>query len=315
MTPADLDLSAAAVLSWLLTYAVRSTILLAAAAVAAWRFADRHEWVDLIWKAALIGPLVTASLPLDAMTVPLGGRWAVSSVATVSRGQIMAPAPSAVDETRTRATTATPVTPPVVDRFAEFDKSGPTAAGRSTVARAMVRRWPTVAAVSWLLIAIVAVARYGIRLRGVYRALGSGLPVTAANLIDTLDGLQSSANQSRAIRLTTSPMCPVPLALAGRRIVLPDRFLWELDSEQQRAALAHELAHLAAGADIQAQRRLIQEDDLRVGDEAAHDIHLLAQAGGQVGRLGVGAVAQPDDGQQVVDALVGGLVVQAVELA
>ena len=245
MTPADPDLLAAAVLSWLLTYAVHSTILLAAAAVAAWRFADRHEWVDLIWKAALIGPLVTASLQLDPMTVPLGGRWAVPS-ATESSGQITAPAPAAVDETRiTRSTTAAPVTPPVVDHVAEFDKAVPTAEGRSTVAGAMVRRWPSIAAVAWLLIAIVAVVRYGVRLRGVYRALGSGLPVTAANVIDTLDALQTSANQRRSIRLTTSPICPVPLALAGRRIVLPDRFLRELDSEQQRAALAHELAHLA----------------------------------------------------------------------
>ena len=246
MTPADLDLPAAAMLSWLLTYAVHSTILLAAAAVVAWRFADRHEWVDLIWKAALIGPLVTASLQLDAMTVPIGGRWAVPSVATVSSGQTTAPAPTAVDETPiTAATTAAPVTPPVVDRFAEIDTAIPTAEDRSMVAREVVRRWPTVAAVAWLLIAIVAVLRYGVRLRRVYRALGSGQPLTAANLTDTLDQLQRSANQRRAIRLTTSPMCPVPLALAGRRIVVPDRFVRELDAEQQRAALAHELAHLA----------------------------------------------------------------------
>ena len=54
MTPADLDAAAAVVLSWLLTYAIHSTILLAVAAVAAWRFADQHAWLDLIWKTALI---------------------------------------------------------------------------------------------------------------------------------------------------------------------------------------------------------------------------------------------------------------------
>jgi HEAT repeat protein len=37
----------------------------------------------------------------------------------------------------------------------------------------------------------------------------------------------------------------VPLALGGRHIVLPERFFDELDPEQQRAALAHELAHVA----------------------------------------------------------------------
>ena len=73
MTPADLDAAAAAVLSWLLTYAIHSTILLAIAAAAAWRFADQHAWLDLIWKAALIGPLVTASLQLDPIC-PAAGR-------------------------------------------------------------------------------------------------------------------------------------------------------------------------------------------------------------------------------------------------
>ena len=36
----------------------------------------------------------------------------------------------------------------------------------------------------------------------------------------------------------------VPLALAGRQVVLPERFLSQLDAEQQQAALAHEVAHV-----------------------------------------------------------------------
>ena len=71
-------------LSWLLTYAIHSTILLAVAAIAAWWFADKHAWLDLIWKFALIGPLVTAGLHLDPIALPLGGRWAMPSVTTVT---------------------------------------------------------------------------------------------------------------------------------------------------------------------------------------------------------------------------------------
>ena len=78
---------------------------------------------------------------------------------------------------------------------------------------------------AWLIIAVVAVARYGVRLRRVYRALGSGVAVTTTDLLDTIDGLRSGANQRRSIRLTTSSMCPVPLALGGRHIVLPERFV------------------------------------------------------------------------------------------
>ena len=55
MTLADFDAAGAAVLAWLLTYAIHSTILLAAAALAAWRFADHHAWLDVIWKTALVG--------------------------------------------------------------------------------------------------------------------------------------------------------------------------------------------------------------------------------------------------------------------
>ncbi len=249
MMPGNLDSAAAVVLSWLLTYAIHSTILLAIAAVAAWRFADRHAWVDLIWKVALVGPLVTASLHLDGIAVPLGGRWAMPSATTASVRPIPtpAPAPAPIGETPiTQSTTVQPVmSPPTVESSAESDTAVPAAQGRSIVGQAMVGRWPIAAVAAWLIIALVAVVRYGVRLRGVYRALGFGVPVTAADLIDTLDGLRSSASQSRSIRLTTSPICPVPLALAGRQIVVPERFLQELDPEQQRAALAHEMAHVA----------------------------------------------------------------------
>ena len=241
MTPADLAAAAAVVLSWLLTYAIHSTILLVVAAVAAWRFADQHAWLDLIWKTALIGPLVTATLHFDPIALPLGGRWTMPSVTTVTGTAVP------VDETLTtvaprveRATLS-----PVVDRSAARDQAVPAAEARLTLWQWMVRWWPSLAAVSWLIIAIVAVARYGVRLRHVYRALGSGVPVTTTDLLDTIDGLRSSANQRHSIRLTTSSLCPVPLALGGRHIVLPERFFEELDPEQQRAALAHEVAHVA----------------------------------------------------------------------
>ena len=244
MTPADLDAAAAVVLSWLLTYAIHSTILLAVAAAAAWRFADQHAWLDLIWKVALIGPLVTASLHLDPIALPLVGRWAMPSVTTVTGTPEATSAP--IGETPiTPAITVERVTPsPVNDRSAESDGAVPSSEARSTFWQTMRRSWPSIAAVAWLIIAVVALLRYAVRLRGVYRWLGSGAPVTTPDLLDTVDGLRSGANH-RPIRLTTNAMCPVPLALGGRHIVLPERFLEELDPEQQRAALAHELAHVA----------------------------------------------------------------------
>jgi HEAT repeat protein/Zn-dependent protease with chaperone function len=247
MTPADLDAAAAVVLSWLLTYAIHSTILLTLAAVAARRLAEQHGWLDLIWKTALIVPLVTSGLHLDPIALPLGKRWTMPSVTMVTGAPMSAPAPTTVTETA-----ATPVstvervtTPPVADRLAAIDEPVATVEDRLTVWPSMVRSSVSIAVVAWMTLAIAALVRYRVRLRRVYWALESGLAVTSTDLLETIDGLRRSANQRRAIRLTTSPICPVPLALAGRHIVLPERFVEDLDREQQHAALAHEIAHLA----------------------------------------------------------------------
>jgi HEAT repeat protein/beta-lactamase regulating signal transducer with metallopeptidase domain len=247
MTPAIVDAAATVVVSWLLTYAIHSTILLAVAAVASWRFADQHAWLDRIWKTAMIAPLVTASLNLEPIALPLGGRWAMPGVTTVTGSRVGTPTPAPERATPVApAITAERVQPsPVIDRPAASDRTVPVTADRFTVWQSMMRSWPSIAGATWLIIAIVSVVRYGGRLRRVYQALGSGAPVTAGDLLDALDRLRRSRNHRRAIRLTTSAMCPVPLALAGRQIVLPERFLRQLDPEQQRAALAHEIAHVA----------------------------------------------------------------------
>jgi beta-lactamase regulating signal transducer with metallopeptidase domain len=233
MMPAELDAAATVVLSWLLTYAIHSTILLTLAAVVAWRLNDEHAWLDLIWRTALIAPLVTATLHLAPITLPLGRPLTMPSVT-------VAETPARPSMTAERVTSS-----PVVDRSAEIDKGAATAKDRSAWFQSIVRLWPSIAGVSWLSIAIITVVRYGLRLRRAYRALESGVSVTSIDLVDTVDDLCRRANQRRPILLTTSPFCQVPLALATGHILLPDRFLKELDSEQQRAALAHEVAHIA----------------------------------------------------------------------
>jgi HEAT repeat protein len=57
--------------------------------------------------------------------------------------------------------------------------------------------------------------------------------------------LSAAAGLQRGVKLTTSPECPVPMALTSSEVCVPARFLVDLDPEQQRGALAHEVAHLA----------------------------------------------------------------------
>src|SRR6185503_11673141 len=77
-----------------------------------------------------------------------------------------------------------------------------------------------------------------------HRSLRSGPPVSAPHLRQMAEALGQAAGTRAPIRLTTSATCAVPLALAGRQVVLPERFLEQLDAEQQHAALAHEIAHV-----------------------------------------------------------------------
>ena len=91
MTLVDLDAASAVILSWLLTYAIHSTILLGVALIVALRFADEHAWLDLVWKAALLGPLVTASVQVGSGVIPLGGRWPIG---------IAAPMPAPIADAR-----------------------------------------------------------------------------------------------------------------------------------------------------------------------------------------------------------------------
>jgi HEAT repeat protein len=44
--------------------------------------------------------------------------------------------------------------------------------------------------------------------------------------------------------LRQSPACPVPMAYGRTEIVVPERFFLDLEREEQRAAIAHEAAHL-----------------------------------------------------------------------
>jgi HEAT repeat protein/beta-lactamase regulating signal transducer with metallopeptidase domain len=230
MMPADVDVVAAAVLSWLLTYAIHSTILLAGAALVARRFADQHAWLDAIWKVALIAPMVTASLHLGPSVIAL-------------EGNAVRPAAS---QTRTEKSAAVePVTgAPAVEAPVETASTVAPAGTGSRSWQPALPSWPSMAVLAWLLIAAAGLARYGVRLRRFHRSVRSGPPVSMPGVLDMLRELTHAAREARSIALTASDACAVPIALAGRHIVVPARFLDQLDPDQQRAALAHELAHV-----------------------------------------------------------------------
>jgi HEAT repeat protein/beta-lactamase regulating signal transducer with metallopeptidase domain len=260
VTLANLDAFSAAAIAWLLTYAIHSTILLGAARAIAARFADEHAWLDLVWKTALLGPIVTASLQIGADVIPLGGRWPLRTVTAKAVA-----APERVPELKfgpTYEKVAAQERVPELKFGVPELKFGPTydkGGAGSAVRRAELQfrqalpseaplskassMWPVFAVAAWLAISAVGLARFGTRFIRLHRSLRSGPPVSAPHLHQMIEALSQSAGTRAPIRLTTSTTCTVPLALAGRQVVLPERFL-QLDAEQQHAALAHEVAHV-----------------------------------------------------------------------
>jgi beta-lactamase regulating signal transducer with metallopeptidase domain len=71
---------AAAVLGWLLTYAVHSTILLLAVWFAATRRGVSDGTRDVLWKLGLVGGVLTATAQSTLGRDPLGGRWRISAL-------------------------------------------------------------------------------------------------------------------------------------------------------------------------------------------------------------------------------------------
>jgi beta-lactamase regulating signal transducer with metallopeptidase domain len=245
MTLIDLDAGGAVVLSWLLTYAIHSTILLGVALIIALRYADEHAWLDLVWKAALLGPLVTATVQVGSGVIPLGGRWPIGIAAPMpapvedERAVLPAPLMAATSPERSSIGPSSPAVP----RGKHVEQPASPPAISTDVWGQVASKWPIVAVLSWLTIGAVMLVRFWARVLRLHRVLGSGPAVSSDDLRQTVVALCDAGGRG-PIRLTTSETCAIPLALPGPRIVLPERFQQQLDAEHQRAALAHEVAHV-----------------------------------------------------------------------
>lgn len=226
-------------LAWLLTYAIHSTVLLSLA----WLLARARRWSpgasELLWKSAMVGALVTTSAQLWLDVRPAGTVVLQPQVATTapSFGTPAAPATPAV---------STPTARPKKSAHArpnDIAKLPPTAAGQSGPVIIMTRS--SAAVMTWGLVALVLGLSYVARRLILVGRLGDRREVADGALHDALSELARDAGLRSTPRLTCTSRISSPVALGVGEICVPETVLTDLDREQQRSLLAHELAHLA----------------------------------------------------------------------
>lgn len=224
-------------IAWVITYVLHSTLLLGLAWLGSRRLARwsvRAE--EAVWRVALVGGLVTASLQIAAGWEPLAGRWSLPEIGSGS-------APAAVEAPVARTASLPALAPaprgdlPVREAAPAVEPAGPAVSFSA----------PAVGLTLWAFGAALLLARCLASYQGLFRRLRHRPRVVGGTLHAQLEGLAERSGLGRSVRLTCSSRVPVPVALGLREpeICVPPRALVGLTAEQQEGLLAHELAHVA----------------------------------------------------------------------
>lgn len=242
---------ARALLPWLATYLIHSTLLLGGALLLA-RWVRSPVVREALWKGALAGALATASVRGLLAPLPLGfERLELAFAGAELPPEPPGPPSRAVAAESGRANGARPLQ----EERPEQDAAPPTAlvlprGGGETAAPfapdadARPVPWATLAVGGWLAVAATLLARLA-RVRWRTRRLFAGRrPVRDTALLATLARLRTRAGRPRRVRLTSCGAIGSPVALGTREICVPERACRELSAGELEGMLAHELAHL-----------------------------------------------------------------------
>jgi beta-lactamase regulating signal transducer with metallopeptidase domain len=238
-------------MEWLTTYVVHSTALIAAI----WLLTSLVPQLSLgtretLWKVALLGPLLTASVH-QATGVP--SVWGQLSMPQALRTEAAAAPPA------TAALAAPVAGEPVVEQRIVRHRAGeleitairqrqPQSPAAAVVpaapAPAQPSPWPMVLLGLWAVGAAIAVGRLAWAARHLRKQLQGRRDVIEDPVLESFLDLCSKAGLKKRPRLTASPHLRSPIALGRREICLPERAVDSLTPLQQHGMLAHEMAHL-----------------------------------------------------------------------
>ena len=216
-------------LAWLLTYAIHSTVLLGIAWFVTRRWRLEPAASDLLWKVALLAPLITGTIQsqLDLST-PAAVRLPVTQPAPTDPG---------------RQPGVTPTDPAPITPDSRSGSGNPTSL--TPGASPGFLSLPLVAVILWSFIALASSLYYVARRLILVGRLADRRAVNDGPLAATLAELRQTTGYRRPVHLTMARTISSPVALGLSEICVPELALSELGMEQQRSMLAHELAHLA----------------------------------------------------------------------
>lgn len=246
--------------SWLLTYLVHSTLLVGAAyAIERSGRVRSGAVLSGLWRAAIFGAILTASLQVVLATSPWHGRLHVAVThATPITSYADAP-PAAVPPVRdvspssarganlpghgeyvlTRAAVSSaplPVSGPIDVGDTQFP-------GNVSLWVWLARHWPGLLLAAWATISAALFLRLGLGLLAARRELAGRESLRDGPAREMLRSLCSRAALARCPRLSISASLDGPVSLPNGEICLPHWALEALEPAQLRAMLAHELAH------------------------------------------------------------------------
>lgn len=247
--PWNLSTFAGQVGAWLLTYALHSTLLLGLAWLASRRLSKRSLHLEeAVWRCALVGSLVTATLQIAVGADPLAGRWEIASPASTKA--VAAPEvapPVAARETALPAVRETVAASPALST-PRGGETPPTVEPAPSAASELPVSLSQVLLGIWLAGAALLTLRSAISYFSLFRRLRHRPRVIGGDTLSMLVQLAERAGVRRPVRLSSSTRVPVPIALGAlgkAEICLPPRAFAALTAEQQEALLAHELGHIA----------------------------------------------------------------------
>ncbi len=224
------------VAAWLLTLALHGCVLLCLAWIVDRGVLRAYPgWRELLWRVALFGGALTASVQA-LVDAPLPARIVLARAAAPVVPAPAKPTSVAAHSAPGNARIGTPA--------ARTEAQVPAARTPTPALASSLPGWQSFLVAGWLagaLLALVRLTQGWLRLRG---RLAHASALDRADVATDAAALAIQA-RIRAPLLSVIDDLASPIAVGGRRIVLPRWALELLAREQLRAMIAHETAHLA----------------------------------------------------------------------